>query len=89
MKKDIRIRPYGYPLRLIVSPPPPEKKGKLLKERRYILTNDFEFSREEVLDIYRHRFEIGETFKDLKHVSKLRKFFIKKKLTFKILVLPV
>lgn len=84
--KDIPIKLYGYSLRLIVSPPPPKKKGKLPKERWYILTNDLASSREKVLDIYKHRFEIEETFKDLKHVSLLKKFFIKKKLSFKILL---
>jgi len=90
--KDTQIKLYGYSLRLIVSPPPPIKssrrfkESRKLKERWYILTNDFKSSRAKVLDIYKHRFEIEETFKDLKHVSKLKKFFIKKKLSFKILL---
>lgn len=83
--KDTQVKLYGYSLRLIISPPP-SKNGKKLKERWYILTNDLISTREEVLDIYKHRFEIEETFKDLKHVSKLKKFFIKKKLSFKILL---
>lgn len=87
VRKDIQIKLYGSTARLIVSPPPPKKKGKLLKERWYILTNDFISTREEVLDTYKHRFEIEETFKDLKHVCDLKKFFIKKKLTFKILLM--
>lgn len=78
---------HQYKLRLVISPPPLKEKGKLLKERWYILTNDLTSTREKVLDIYSHRFEIEETFKDLKHVSKLKKFFIKKKLTFKILLM--
>lgn len=89
LRKDIKINLYGYSLRLIVSPPPPKiaQKGKKQnKERWYILTNDLSSSREKVLDIYKHRFEIEETFKDLKHVSKLKKFFIKRKLSFKILL---
>lgn len=89
MAKDIPIKLHEYPLRLIISPPPPKKKGKSLKERWYILTNDRKSSREQVLDIYQHRFEIEETFKDLKHVSRLKKLLIKKKLTFKILLMFV
>ena len=89
LMKDIQIKQYGETVRLIVSPPPPgkliKKEGKLV-ERWYILTNDFKSSREKVLDIYRHRFEIEETFKDLKHISDLKKFFVKKKLTFRILL---
>lgn len=86
-KKDIQIKLYGSTARLIVSPPPSKKKGKLLKERWYILTNDLTSNRAQVLNIYKHRFEIEETFKDLKHVCDLKKFFIKKKLTFKILLM--
>lgn len=84
--KSHEYKNHQYKLRLVISPPPPKKKGKLLKERWYILTNDLSSSREKVLDIYKHRFEIEETFKDLKHVSKLKKFLIRKKLTFKILL---
>lgn len=84
--KDVQIKLYGYSLRLIISPPPPVKHDKKLKERWYILTNDLSSSREQILDIYKHRFEIEETFKDLKHISKLKKFFIKKILSFRILL---
>lgn len=84
--KDIQIKLYGYSLRLIISPPPPVKPDKKLKERWYILTNDLSSSREQILDIYKHRFEIEETFKDLKHVCDLKKFSIKRKLSFKILL---
>jgi len=89
LRKDTQVKLYGYSLRLIVSPPPPkviQKGKKQSSERWYILTNDLTSAREKVLDIYKHRFEIEETFKDLKHVSKLKKFFIKRKLSFKILL---
>lgn len=88
-RKDIQIKLYGNTARLIVSPPPPkqtQKGKKLSKERWYILTSDLTSTREEILEIYKHRFEIEETFKDLKHVCDLKKFFIKKKLTFRILL---
>jgi len=87
--KDTKIALYDHTLRLIVSPPPPKqlvkKEGKKA-ERWYILTNDLTSSREAILKIYYHRFEIEETFKDLKHVSKLKKFFLKKILSFRILL---
>lgn len=87
--KDTQIKLYGRTLRLVVSPPPPkslmQKEGKKA-QRWYILTNDLKSSREDILKIYYHRFEIEETFKDLKHVSKLKRFFIKKKLSFKTLL---
>ena len=85
LTKDAAVTLYGCKLRLIISPPPPFKKGKK-QERWYILTSDVKSSRETVLNIYNHRFEIEETFKDLKHISKLKKFFIKKKLSFRILL---
>lgn len=84
--KDTRVSLYGHIVRLIVSPPPPKKAGKILQERWYVLTDDLASSREQILDIYRHRFEIEETFKDLKHVAKLKKLFIKKILSFRILL---
>lgn len=87
--KDTLIKLFGFNLRLVISPPPPkssEKGKKQSKERWYILTNDLTSSRDKVLDIYRHRFEIEETFKDLKYVSRLKKFFIKLKLSFRILL---
>jgi hypothetical protein len=89
--KDTVITLFGHKMRLCVSPPPPKqlvkKVGSKKAERWYILTNDFTSSRKEILLIYRCRFEIEETFKDLKHVSDLKRFFVKKKLTFKILLM--
>lgn len=87
--KDAQIKLYGKTLRLVISPPPPKQVIKMVgkkAERWYILTNDSKSPREDILKIYYHRFEIEETFKDLKHISKLKKFFIKKKLSFKILL---
>ncbi len=88
-KKDSIITLFGHKMRLVVSPPPPKQTAKKDEpnERWYILTNDFTSKRGEVLDIYKCRFEIEETFKDLKHVFDLKKFFVKKKLTFKILLM--
>lgn len=87
--KDTQIRLYGQTVRLVISPPPPrklvKKEGKKA-ERWYILTSDLTSPRETILKIYYHRFEIEETFRDLKHTSKLKKFFIKKILSFKTLL---
>lgn len=87
--KDATIILFDHQMRLVVSPLPKtqagEKKDKL--ERWYILTNDFSSSREQALNIYAHRFEIEETFKDLKHICDLKRFFIQHKLTFRILLM--
>lgn len=76
---DCCINVYDHKLRIVVS----EKRGE---EPWYILTNDFISSRDKIVAKYYFRFEIEETFKDLKHVGRLKKFFIKKKLTFSILL---
>jgi len=63
---DVRITLYGRPMRLVIS----DKDGKD-KEPWYIITNDFNSTREEVIENYAHRFEIEETFKDIKHLQGL------------------
>jgi len=87
--KDTVITLYGYRLRLIVSPPPPKQtspRKKQNKERWYIITNDMETIRGEILSIYATRFEIEETFKDYKHIQRLKRLRIKTIQTFLILL---
>lgn len=87
--KDAMITLFGCKMRLIVSPPPPKQanpKKKQNIEQWYILTNDMVSSREDILIIYKTRFEIEETFKDLKHIQKLKVLRIKTKKTFTILL---
>lgn len=87
--KDAIIILFGYKLRLIVSNQPPKQKNQKKKqntERWYIISNDMQSSREEILTIYATRFEIEETFKDYKHIQKLKRLRIKTKETFTILL---
>jgi Transposase DDE domain len=87
--KDATITLFGYKLRLVVSPPPPKQtdpKKKQNTERWYILTNDLETNKDDVLEIYDTRFEIEETFKDHKHIQKLKILRIRKIETFTILL---
>lgn len=87
--KNTVITLFGHKLRLVVSPPPPKQsnpKKKQNTQRWYIMTNDFESLREDVLEIYATRFEIEETFKDLKHIQKLKTLRIKTITTFTILL---
>ncbi len=87
--KDATIMIFGYKMRLVVSPPPPKQtnpKKKQNTERWYILTNDIDTSRTEILEIYATRFEIEETFKDHKHIQKLKVLRIRKIETFTILL---
>jgi hypothetical protein len=67
------VQLYGLTLRVIRSP-----KSRRTKEPWYILTNDVQSSRDTIVRIYYHRFEIEETFKDTKHLFALhRPYFIK------------
>lgn len=66
--KDVVVRLFGLNLRIVRSP-----KSRRAKEPWYILTNDLNSSRDKVVKIYYHRFEIEETFRDMKHVFELKR----------------
>jgi hypothetical protein len=66
--KDELVEMNGMVLRLIRSP----LKGDC-KQPWYILTNDFTRSRSKIVRVYYRRFEIEETFRDLKHIFELRR----------------
>lgn len=62
-----------------------DSEGK--EEPWYLITNDYKSKKEEIISRYYFRFEIEETFKDLKHINNLASFYrIKKEQTFKILL---
>lgn len=67
-KKDSLVTLCGLPLRVVRSP----KTGQD-DEPWYILTNDLKRSRSKVVRIYYYRFEIEETFRDVKSILGLRK----------------
>lgn len=80
---DTTVKAYdNLTVRLIKS----DFDSKKHKEPWYIITNDFELQRKEIIDIYYYRFEIEETFKDLKHLFGLKKLCIKKMMSFKVLL---
>lgn len=79
--KDFTCFIYGAVLRVVVSDKPANGNPPW-----YILTSDFSSSREEVLKIYYYRFEIEETFKDIKHIFDLKNFQVKTIQTFVILL---
>jgi len=80
-EKDAIIQLFGLKLRVIRSP----KDGKN-KEPWYILTNDLTSSRTKIVRIYYHRFEIEETFKDIKHIFELKRTRLNKPLSLKLLL---
>lgn len=80
-QKDAAIQLYGLTLRVIRS----TKDGKN-DEPWYILTNDMKRSRAKIVRIYYHRFEIEETFRDIKHIFELKRTRINKPLSLKLLL---
>jgi hypothetical protein len=67
-RRDATVQLWGLSLRVVRSP-----KSRRAKEPWYILTNDFTGSRNKIVKIYYHRFEIEETFKDTKHLFELKR----------------
>jgi DDE family transposase len=88
-EKDCIVTVYEKTnLRIIVSEKLSERKDSEGKEEPwYLITNDLTTEKEAVIGRYYFRFEIEETFKDLKHINDLSTFYrIKKEQTFKILL---
>jgi IS4 transposase len=79
--KDAVISLYGLTLRVIRSP----KDGES-NEPWYILTNDMSSSRTRIVRIYYHRFEIEESFKDVKHIFEFRRTRLNKPNSLKVVL---
>lgn len=62
-KHDLLVTAYRLKLRLIIS-----GKTRGSEEPWYLITNDFRLSREKVVRLYYHRFEIEEFFRDAKRL---------------------
>jgi hypothetical protein len=77
---DEQIRLDGMKLRIIRSDDP--ETG----EPWYILTSDMRSRRTKVVQIYYHRFEIEETFKDLKHILDLDQSKLNRPLSLKVVL---
>lgn len=80
-EKDTMVKVYGKPMRLVIS----DHDGKN-KEPWYILTNDTASPRKKILETYYHRFEIEETFKDLKHLKGMERIKVKSEKTFRVVL---
>lgn len=76
---------YSNRLNLIVTPEPTvrQKTVRAPSEPWYLLTNDLSLTAYQVTDMYYHRFEIEEVFKDAKHLFGLetRQFKLPERLT--------
>jgi hypothetical protein len=80
-ERDATVQLFGLSLRVIRSP-----KSRRAKEPWYILTNDFGSSRNKVVKIYYHRFEIEETFRDMKHIFELKRTRLNKPNSLKLIL---
>jgi hypothetical protein len=80
-EKDATVQLYGLTLRVIRSP-----KNRRAPEPWYILTNDLASSRNKIVKIYYHRFEIEETFKDIKHIFELKRTRLQKPNSLKVIL---
>jgi Transposase DDE domain len=78
---DATVELFGLRLRIVRSP-----KSRRAREPWYILTNDQESSRNKVVKIYYHRFEIEETFRDMKHIFELKRTRLNKPLSLQLLL---
>jgi len=78
---DTRITLAGIALRVIRSDQPDDDN-----EPWYILTSDMHSKRRKIIEIYYHRFEIEETFKDLKHVLDLVRTRLMKPVSLELLL---
>lgn len=77
---DTTIRLYGFRLRVIRSRKP------CGGESWYILTSDLASTAKRILKIYRHRFEIEETFKDMKHLFELKRTRLNRPNSLKVIL---
>lgn len=78
---DATVQLFGTTLRVVRSP-----KGRRSPEPWYILTNDQASSRDKIVRIYYHRFEIEESFKDLKHILEFRRTRLNKPNSLKMVL---
>jgi hypothetical protein len=76
---DCKVQVYELRLRLIVSDSSPD-----LDEPWYLITNDFRSSREKIISIYYHRFEVEEFFRDAKRLLGLEHVYFQKELSLTV-----
>lgn len=78
---DATVRLFGLTLRIIRSP-----KSRRAKQPWYILTDDFISNRSKIVQTYYRRFEIEETFRDIKHIFELKRTRLNKPSSLKVLL---
>ncbi|PID31334.1 hypothetical protein CR983_01590 [Candidatus Saccharibacteria bacterium] len=81
VSNDATVRLFGLRLRIIRS-----SKSRRAPEPWYILTNDLSSSRTKIVEVYYHRFEIEETFRDIKHIFEYKRTRLTKPNSLKVLL---
>jgi len=80
-ENDTVVKLFGLRLRVVRS-----SKSHRAKEPWYILTNDFSSTRNKIVKIYYHRFEIEETFRDIKHIWELKRTRLNRPNSLKVIL---
>lgn len=79
-QRDSTVRLFGLTLRVIRT-----TTSRRHPEPWYVLTNDMNRTKTKITRIYYHRFEIEESFKDMKHIFELKRVRLSKPLSLKVL----
>ena len=80
-ENDLEILAYEKKLRVVIS-----DKLEDIQEPWYLLTNDFDSTREKIIEEYYYRFEIEEFFRDAKRLLGLEYVNFKKKTSLAIIL---
>ena len=78
LEKDTLVYMYSKRLRLVIS-----DQSENMKEPWYLITNDFNSSGKKIIELYYHRFEIEEFFRDAKRLLNLEHVRFEKELSLK------
>jgi hypothetical protein len=79
------VKAYDRELSLTVTPAPPDRKGKP-QQPWYIISNDVWSTAKMITDIYYHRFEIEEFFRDAKRIFGLEYIHFKKVMSLAVIL---
>jgi hypothetical protein len=79
------VKAYDREFSLTVTPAPPDRKGKV-QQPWYIISNDVWSTAKTITEIYYHRFEIEEFFKDAKRIYGLEYVKFKKVTSLNIIL---
>jgi hypothetical protein len=80
-EKGATVGLFGMMLRVVHSP-----MSRRVPEPWFILTNDMASSQSKIVQVYYHRFEIEETFKDAKRLLELQRLSFVRQISLKVVL---